>query len=343
MDLLELDHKNLIVALEWSLANDIGTGLKLGGSLGGFWLRYSYHVEGDRYLQALLAQADDQPPSRHLADALFWAYLLLRGTDWRNREILIRGIEVCESVGYTLRLFELRQFFAGWNGDIDGATDLIAEAGRALPGSDWSTMLCVHADMLAGAERYEEARRYAEKAVQTGQGSIGWWEESLNLEKAGYIARKLGDFPAARRYLWMALACSQHHHDKVVMSLVQFEFAACLPLTEETLPEKIQSARAALSTFYQLEELRRMPEVVEELAGYAQFSGRKIHAIQLLCGAEQIAAEVGLELYPMQQAERVQSVAELRNTVGEHAFDVAWDEVLWLSTNDIVDLALNGE
>ena len=75
LERLETELDNLRLALEWSLANDVESGLRLGAALEMFWHIRGYSLEGNSWLEELLAAeealhpAQPCPPHRRFARA----------------------------------------------------------------------------------------------------------------------------------------------------------------------------------------------------------------------------------------------------------------------------------
>jgi DNA-binding CsgD family transcriptional regulator/tetratricopeptide (TPR) repeat protein len=86
---LDAEHDNLRLALDWCLANDVETGLRLAAALSLFWQVRGYHVEGRRQMESLLAMAPARTTSRAKV-------LLAAGQLARDQADITLGISRCE-------------------------------------------------------------------------------------------------------------------------------------------------------------------------------------------------------------------------------------------------------
>src|SRR5205814_1793593 len=77
LERLDLDHDNILSALEWSLSRpDANTSLRLGSCLYHYWLVRAHLSEGRRWLKRILEAPGALSPSKDRANALNGAGML---------------------------------------------------------------------------------------------------------------------------------------------------------------------------------------------------------------------------------------------------------------------------
>ncbi len=97
---LEAEHANLRAALAWTIAHDPETGLGMAGALIRYWDHHSHTREGQRWLEAALANSGDLPPAPR-AKALWGAGAKADGAgDYdRAERFLTEGLDLARLAG----------------------------------------------------------------------------------------------------------------------------------------------------------------------------------------------------------------------------------------------------
>ena len=164
---LDGEHENLRAALAWGAERDPAAGLRLAVALHWFWWYRRRHLEGQRWLETLLAGAPGEGPLQ--ARALFRIGHLLReyGDLERARAALTAA----------LARFAALDDQAGQAGVLGSLTLLHAAEGRPA-----------------------EARRCAEQRLARSREFGAPAEVAIGLNQLGLLAAQEGDFAAASRW-----------------------------------------------------------------------------------------------------------------------------------------------
>jgi predicted ATPase/DNA-binding XRE family transcriptional regulator len=130
---LEIENHNLRSALEWSIGNNVGAGLRLAGVLYWFWAVRTYWKEGRAWLTRLLALYKESSPSPVYAKALnasgflAWSELDLTMAHSLHLESLTIYKELGHRSGIAMALFGLGRV-ARVRRDYDAAYKLYQES-----------------------------------------------------------------------------------------------------------------------------------------------------------------------------------------------------------------------
>ena len=206
LDLLELEHDNFRVALDWYRREDPSAALRLANRLTAFWSARGHFSEGRRRLGELLDLVPDDDPER--VDALNGAAWL--ATDQGDRApaipLLDESIERARATHDVVReataLFyrgRAKQIIgdpAGGGSDIERALELQTDRGRRRRPRRGPVVRRLRAmfedDLRLAIERFE---RCAELSEALGLPAI----EARALQLLGVSRLELGDLPAPGR------------------------------------------------------------------------------------------------------------------------------------------------
>jgi predicted ATPase/class 3 adenylate cyclase len=97
--LLETDHDDLRVALDWLAAHDVDVALQLSGALGWFWLSHGHLAEGARRLRDALAASDAGGASRARGLTVAGALTARCGDAEAGRALTTQGVELWRDLG----------------------------------------------------------------------------------------------------------------------------------------------------------------------------------------------------------------------------------------------------
>ena len=206
LDLLELEHGNFRVALDWYRREDPSAALRLANRLTAFWSARGHFSEGRRRLGELLELVPDHDPGR--VDALSGAAWL--ATDQGDRAsaipLLDESIErarathdvVREATAlyYRGRAKQIIGDPAGGAADIERAWELQADGGADLAAALWwaGAAAMFEDDLGLAIERFE---RCAELSGALGLPAI----EARALQLLGVSRLELGDLHGAKSAL----------------------------------------------------------------------------------------------------------------------------------------------
>ena len=206
LDLLELEHDNFRVALDWYRREDPSAALRLANRLTAFWSARGHFSEGRRRLGELLELVPDDDPGR--VDALGGAGWL--ATDQGDRasaiplldESIERARATHDVAGEATALYyrgRARQIIgdpAGGGADIERAWALQTDGGVDLAAALWwaGAAAMFEGDLGLAIERFE---RCAELSGTLGLPAI----EARALQLLGVSRLELGDLHGARSAL----------------------------------------------------------------------------------------------------------------------------------------------
>jgi predicted ATPase/DNA-binding XRE family transcriptional regulator len=226
LERLEREHDNIRAALDWLHASeDAERGLRLAGSLAGFWQVHGHLSEGRTQLERLLAHRDETVSGKTLATAFTGAGLL---AEWQEDDRqATRLLETALDIWRDLPEVDQR-----------GAAMALSHLGRiATRQGNFAVAHDRHQEMLAHARRMDDARGVRLALHQLGnvageRGQLAeagrFWEESLALSRAtgdiGQVARTLNNlgvmyqaldqYDHARPYLQEAIVTQRRLGDK---------------------------------------------------------------------------------------------------------------------------------
>jgi predicted ATPase/transcriptional regulator with XRE-family HTH domain/Tfp pilus assembly protein PilF len=313
--LLDEEHDNLRAALRWSEQSAEGTrppeaveaaetGLRLAGSLWGFWNTRGYYNEGRDHLSKALQAA------RTLGAGMDGVYMARALSGAGNLAMLQGDIDVArtlqeESLEVSRRIGDKRGMAAAFSelgriawqqGDIMAARPMYEESLHlAREINDKGTIAAALGNLGVVAVRRGEhalARAYYEESLQIKRQAGDMRFVALLLMNLGNVAVAEGDYASARRYYAESASVSRELGDKSITGRVLSNLGALawyegdyasayapleesLVLTQET-GEKLTTA-ASLST----------------LGNVAFAQGRRIEARSFYVNSLTISAKVG--------------------------------------------------
>jgi predicted ATPase/DNA-binding CsgD family transcriptional regulator len=328
LERLEAEHGNLRAALGWSLeGGDAGLGLRLAGTLGGFWYKRGHLGEGRLWLERELA-ADGTSSQIERATALDEAgWIALYQGDLESSVTLLEE---------SLDLFERLEHEPG----IAAALAKLGHAVLHQDDRDHLARLCREAERLRTAftdrpavgellvflgmvELYEGD---LERAITLLQESLDLFENLRNEphavpEQEGAELSTSVDLVAgqAQEYLWLTV-------------MEQGDHRRATALLEEELSVSL--------------ELGNKPKIsycLLGLAAVAALQKRPARAVRLWVAAETLREGIGLglPLWDHTPTDYEAVLAATRSQLDESAFEAAQAEGRELTTEKAVEYALN--
>jgi len=215
MDHLQQEYENLRVAIDWALATDDETALRLTGALGWFWWA-RYHTEGRRWLKRALAASPKRTSARMKAlHGAGWLAHHQRDTQ-EARALLSESLAIARELddrwmtAWTLQALGRVAYF-----DNDPTlTRALAQDSLAVAeavGDDWLVAWALHLLGLAayiGADN-ASARTYYERSLAIRR-RLGYQEGiAVVCALLGLVAIREGDLATAHAHLVEALGIMQ--------------------------------------------------------------------------------------------------------------------------------------
>ena len=305
LDRLEEDHDNLRSVLDWlESAGRTQEALQLAGALYRFWSLRGYLVEGRGRLERLLAC--EQAGTSARVRALHGAASLASATG--DPETAVKRAEEARNLAHTL-------------GDAWGeayAVYMLAMA--ATEREDWSGALPFFEASLDAFRRLGD-----DHYVLLAMDGIAW------------MARMLGDPERGKRLHEEALACARASGDNGVVALQLWQLAG-LANKERRTNEALPMLREALTLNRDEGYREGIVEVLVGMASTLQTVSAPTSASTLLAAAARLREEIGGGAGWVGDA--IQRLSgSLRDSLGDSAFESAWERGRALSTDEAIALA----
>ncbi len=217
MDRLEIEHNNLRAALDWSLTEDVESGLRLAAALHYFWYVRGHYSAGSRWFERLL-EADATVAPRVRADALYgdsyltgWGLGRFNAIIPRLRECLdlARGAGDPRVAGRAL--WALGTMLTSQEPVV--AADALEEAVELARQADDTWCLSSSLSFL-GTSRFNSGRADSafscfEEALEVGRRGEHLAVLTATLGSSGTAAVALGDYPLAEAQLTECLVLAR--------------------------------------------------------------------------------------------------------------------------------------
>jgi predicted ATPase/class 3 adenylate cyclase/Tfp pilus assembly protein PilF len=209
LDLLEAEHDNLRMALQWCRndGEDARLGLRLASSLWQFWHSRGYWSEGREFLMAALAQNGAEKPTPARAKALNGAGRLAgKQGDYRvARTLYEESLSLYEGISDqagTVRSLRNLGYIARRQGDYAAARSYYEQALRinreiGSPAGEATTLFSL-GWVAAEQGDYSPARAYFQQALEINRNIDNQDGQASNLYGLGLVARFQGDYAGAR-------------------------------------------------------------------------------------------------------------------------------------------------
>jgi DNA-binding CsgD family transcriptional regulator/tetratricopeptide (TPR) repeat protein len=362
LDSFAAEHDNIRLALEWSLTSPgrIELGLRLAAACGRFWRLHGDFREARERLNTLLRLSDPHERTNARAWALLWsANLAYLQSDYPAVAALAQeGLEICRQLGP-----------AGQPG-VAQALDLLGELATEI--GDYQTASGLIAESLAIYRALNDRRGIAEMLMQLGWAAMRAGDypraellinECLPMIQAlgeakllgevlsgmGELAVRQGKYDLARRLLEESLDLRRALGERwgVAASLGTLGWAALL---QRDYPRMRETMGESLTTRIEIGERGGTAWCLEKLAESIVLQAQplpnlhRLHALQravhVFAAASALRAPLQSVIDPIDQPEYERNLGELRNALGDKAFDAAWHQGEVLPLTEIVELAL---
>jgi predicted ATPase/DNA-binding CsgD family transcriptional regulator len=306
--ILEREHDNLRIALDWSLnSGEIAIGLRIAGALRLFWFAYGYHAEGYDWTRRLLNRMGEAPV------ALYPKFLMSAAT--------------------------MASFV-----DIDTGTRLYTRAAEAARSAGDQPQLA-WALALIGSTLFAEPVK-ATQLVEQGLSLFQKMDDKPGIAQAlnmlGEIARNSGDDARARRFYEEALVLTKQIGD----SRRIYVLVAGLAIIARHEGDHRRAVDLIRMGVRYVDETSNRYDVACDLAVIAASIaalGQPQQAAHLLGFSEATLENIGAFYQPTDQPEIDSNIAAVRALLGEATFEAAWAEGRKMTLEHAVAEALGGE
>lgn len=340
---LGLEHANLRAALGWSVAQEPVLATRLCGALWRYWWMRGHLDEGRRWLR--LALAGPQPDVAAHARAMTGAGILARaqGAYAAAGESLERATDLWSSIGdeggLALSTINLG-ILAADQADYQRASVLFLES-RRLSRSVGDLRGVGHSLNCLGSVRLGQGDLDASTALFEESLSIfrdlnDDWSAAMVLANLGWVAHKQGRTPVARLLYEKAMAMYRALGDDrgVASMLLNLGIAG-----GEDASKVIGLFEEALLIFSRLGERRSVAECLDSLA-VARVAVGPATAAVLLAASDTLMCGIGAARWPDQQTVQDRTREAVRSTLGEEAFELAWEDGRRMRLEEVIALGL---
>ena len=293
---LNTEHDNLRAALAWSLSGDgdIAVAMRLTGALWHFWEMNGDIDEGRRWFDNVLSQTSNG----HLSPLLLPVYAGAGTLAWAA-------------------------------GDYDQATRLHENAlrlSRSL-GDRASEAFALNNLGAQSVERadYETAQSLCQQAAALAREIGDDRISGIALHNLAEIAVHRAEYPRATQLYTESLAAARQIGDSWLVA-ASLRGMAILQLQNGDPHAAEDGLRESLQLVSQVGENSWVAENLEGLAAVAQTVHQPIKAAQLLGAADAIRRRIGVPVQPAGHHTQVTLLNNVRSTVTNDAFNVAWNE-----------------
>jgi tetratricopeptide (TPR) repeat protein len=306
LDRLEEDHDNLRAVLDWlESAGPIGEALQLAGALYRFWNLRGYLLEGGDRLERLLALEQAQTPTRVRALQGAAVMAVCTGDPARGEMRAEEARDLARSLG------------DAWGEAYGGYMIGIAAVER----KDWSGARPLFEESLEAFRRLGD-EHYALLAAD----GIAW------------TSKELGDRERATKLHEETLAEARAGGDSGVIALQLFQLAG-LANDEGRTDEALSMLREALVLNRDQGYREGIAEVLVIMARTLQSVGVDAAAATLLAAAARLREDIGGG-FGWVGADLDSLRGTLRQSLGDAAFDFAWERGCAFATDDAIAFAL---
>jgi non-specific serine/threonine protein kinase len=304
LELLDREHPNFRVALEWSLDQDPGIALRLTAALWRFWYLRGYMREGRSWLERTIAtrageRSAERVRSLNGLGVLVWvAGDLERARDLQHKSLCLAR-EISDAWGIAA-----------------------AQGDRAI----------VEYMMGGGAD---QAREATEDVLDQFRSLGDRYSEGVALNALGTIALSEGKLAEATGRFQEALVVARElgHSRGEALCLSNL---AQLARLEGNLDRSQSFSREGLSIAHRLGNQEDLLYCLAGIGGIAAERRQFVRAAQLLGAAAAIADTLGMTLQPLEQAQFDHDVGVTRAGLSDAAFQQAWATGRLLPLNEAV-------
>jgi predicted ATPase/DNA-binding SARP family transcriptional activator len=382
---LSREIDNLRAALSWAKQTDIDAGIQLISTTWRFWA-YAFIAEGGRWIEQLLAQAEDNLDPAVKANALLlearlnmWPLLDMKNT----RELATQSLSIYQNLGDQLGIGRAMAV-KGWSHYYDDLNELDRLVGQSveifqrleepldLAEAYWWLSHGMERDHLPKAVAYlekslalfreighlvgivnalenlaqlalfhgdfESPQEMLEEALSIHQ-DLGNQGRAHTIEILGHLYTLMGEYDSAREILSESIALSKQNGEKNLIQWATIRLAYVLFKTGE-LDQAHEMMQKTMLAF-KLDDIHvGVVFAAECLASLMVNLGQDEKAVRFLGWADK-QRQIISDRRPPVEEENVQKVkSAITEVIGEEAFNVAYGEGQSLTTEQVIELAM---
>jgi tetratricopeptide (TPR) repeat protein len=329
---LDADYDNLRAALEWGLQSEPRLALGLAHKLANFWNIRGYWTEALEFLPRAAAFVSDdtwEPRAHALRTAGELANCL--GEYERAREFLEQVVALGRERQHTefigAALGNLGEGALA-QGDYHRARRLFQESIEIRQSTGHADEICWPLGGLGHVTQaqgdYETARAYYEQSLAIFRRRDDLRHIAERLQDLGSVACWQRDYEAARRLFEESLTILQEFGEKTGIGQALKDLGD-VALESGTPAEARAYYCRSLRAFRELGHRQGIAGTLEGLARVAQAAERLPQAARMYGAAQGLRDALSAPLAPNEQPRHQDLLAALQQSMGEAAFQAAWD------------------
>lgn len=339
---IDSESDNLRSALDWGLARNPDSALRIVGNMPGYWSPMGYSVEGFRWTQQALQRVEAAPlpagmaSERRLAarakalGGLAGLYISL-GDQANGQRIAEESValyrQIIDGRGLASALGVLAMTLE-FQGERARAEVLLQESIALARAAQDTYTLCFALNNLARVAAVlhgdlDTAGGYLEEAARRANEAGFHWLAAVSVGHLGSLAIYRKDFDEARRRLEESILAFQELGANFNV-LLQKSDLAHLERQHGDPQLALALYRETIVGFRDVGQNGAVAHQLECFAFIAEARGQLARAAQLLGAAEALREKAGTPMRPDERPDYDQHVAAVRQRLGPDSFRVAW-------------------
>ncbi|MDQ5825029.1 MAG: tetratricopeptide repeat protein [Chloroflexota bacterium] len=311
---LEQEHSNLRAALEWSLTPQGSTevGLRMASALHIFWWTRNYLSEASDWLARVLGRQEEGP-----------TLVRTKALNAAGTIALFRG-DYAQAHGFYQQCLDGRRELLGRGiGDMRGIAGALGNLGLVA----WNL------------EDYEQAYALNKESLEILRELGDKHGMARSLTGVGAIAYSQGNHAEAKAAYTEALHLFEEFGDRQSVAMMQNNLGE-IALAQSSLSEATAYFKDAMLLLKEIGNKAGVAGCLDGLAQVAAADGRPEQAARLFGAADALTQATGEAVPVANRGEYTQTVSGVRDSLGERAFEAAWDVGREMSLEEAVAYAL---
>ena len=333
---IESEHDNIRASLSWTMVTP-GTGhfgAGLISTLGWFWYRRGYLIEGRMWCEQLLKSPELQATSTFRVIALGMSGMIAL---WQGRQDdalaqLQEGMAIQEEVGdKPWEAFLLMGIAVSLinMGEDRTAQPMLEKSHKMFKEQNNLPMSAITRIHLGNAElglgNIDKAQTYHEEALAEARVINENWLLSFALNNLGEVARTQGQFEKARKYYEECETLLRATGDRGDVARFVHNLGY-IAQHEEEFERADSQFRKSLTMFRRLGNRRGMAECMAGLAGLKARMGQIEWGATMLSAAESVLQVTGGAWWPADRVEVDRNREMIQSALEPNVFDTAWEK-----------------
>ncbi len=329
---VQAEHDNLRAALTWSLTNDPEMALRLAGGLWRFWSQRGHWTEGRGWLTQALAAGPDASPAIRAA-ALGGAGTLAdeQGDFAQANRLLEESLALGRQTGderRAARALRSLGIVASNQSEFDRAVAHFSDALvrlRLIQDQDGIARCLTDLGLVAHRQGdHQRALVHFHEALPLARATGDQMFIAILLSNLGGAYMSAGDWKRGEALTEEALDQSRLIGDQYGAAINLYNLADCVQ-RRGNVTGAWDRYRDSLVLTEELGDRKFGSRILDRIAHLLVVSGVPRSAAHLLGAAAAIRREIGDELFPLEVEFVSEAIALARATLGDDAFEAAWN------------------